>query len=287
MIMLPRILLFLGGLVLVGALAIAWGARRWRTESEALFGRLAATQTAAPPGRVDFTALIDLPAPVQRYLRQVLEDGAPLITSVQLSHVGTFNAKEDGEAWKPFTSTQRVVLRPRGFVWNARIRMAPGVSARVHDAYVEGEGILRASMAGLADVMHLRDRAELARGELMRFIAESPWYPTALLPGQGMAWEAVDDRTARGTVTDGAQSVTLTFGFGDDGLLATVTATDRGRMIGERTVPMAWGGKFSNYQRRAGVLIPMDGEVAWYPPEGGSLPYWRARLTEVSYTFGP
>lgn len=283
--LLPRILLVLGALAVLVALVIVWGARRWRLESETLFGQLAATEGAAPLGRVDFAELASLPTPVERYLRLVLEDGAPMIASVRLAHEGTFNSKEDGEDWKPFTSTQRVVMRPRGFVWNADIRMAPGVSARVHDAYVGGEGILRASMAGLKDVMHLRDREGLARGELMRFVAESPWYPTALLPSQGVRWEAVDDRTARATITDGTQSVMLTFGFGEDGLVATVSAADRDRMVGARTIAMAWGGRFGDYQRRDGQLIPTDGEVAWYPPEGGALTYWRARITAVSYTF--
>lgn len=287
MALLPRILLVLGVLAVLAAFVIAWGARRWRTESDALLGQLAGTEASTPGGQVDFAELEGLPAPVQRYLRRVLEDGAPLIASAQFTHDGTFNAKEGGEAWKPFTSEQRVVLRPRGFVWNAAIRMAPGLRARVHDAYVGGEGILRASVAGVVDVMHLRDRGELARGELMRFLAESPWYPTALLPSQGVRWEAVDDRTARATITDGSHSITLTFGFGEDDLIATVSAPNRGRMIGERTVPMAWGGHFWDYQRRAGALIPAQGEVAWYPPEGGALPYWRGRLVQAAYTFAP
>lgn len=282
---LPRLLLGLGALVVLAALATAWGARRWRITTGALLDQLAATPGSTESGRVDFRELIGLPAPVERYLRLVLEDGAPLIRTVHLAHEGTFNAKEEGEAWKSFTSEQRVVLQPRGFLWNATIRMAPGVPARVHDAYVDGEGILHASVAGLVDVMHLRDRGELARGELMRFMAESPWYPTALLPSAGVRWEAVDNSTARATITEGAHAVTLTFGFGVDGLIATVTAPDRGRMVGQRAVPMAWGGRFSDYQRVAGQLIPMSGEVAWFPPDGGEQPYWRAHITTVSYTY--
>lgn len=38
---------------------------------------------------------------------------------------------------------------------------------------------------------------EVAQGELMRFFAEAAWYPTALLPSQGVRWQAVDDTSAR------------------------------------------------------------------------------------------
>lgn len=60
--------------------------------------------------------------------------------------------------------------------------MLPGLPARVHDAYVAGEGILHASLLGLFTVADLRGTDYIAEGELMRFFAEAAWYPTALLP---------------------------------------------------------------------------------------------------------
>jgi hypothetical protein len=44
----------------------------------------------------------------------------------------------------------------------------------------------------------MRGTGEIAEGQLMGFFAEAAWYPTALLPGQGVRWEAVDDSSARG-----------------------------------------------------------------------------------------
>src|SRR6187549_2880476 len=40
---------------------------------------------------------------------------------------------------------------------------------------------------------------ELALGELQRFLAEAPWMPTLLLPGQNVGWEEIDDASARAT----------------------------------------------------------------------------------------
>jgi hypothetical protein len=42
-----------------------------------------------------------------------------------------------------------VVTQRPGFDWDARIAMMPGVTACVHDAYVAGEGLLRATLFGL------------------------------------------------------------------------------------------------------------------------------------------
>ena len=76
--------------------------------------------------------------------------------------------------------------------------MLPGLPARVHDAYIAGEGILHASLFGLVSVANLRGTPEMAHGELLRFFAEAAWYPTALLPSQGVQWEAVDDTLRHG-----------------------------------------------------------------------------------------
>jgi hypothetical protein len=136
-------------------------------------------------------------------------------------------------------------------VWDARISMGPGVAVHVHDAYVDGEGILEPAILGLYSLMQLRDRGgEVARGELMRFFAEAAWYPTALLPSQGVRWEPIDDTHARGTLVDGPLTLPMTFGFGADGLLASMRVEDRGRTVDGTVVPTPWEGRMSNYQRR-------------------------------------
>ena len=162
--------------------------------------------------------------------------------------------------------------------------MWPGVPVRVRDAYVAGEGILRAAVFGLFPVANLRDSGELAKGELMRFLAEAAWYPTALLPSQGVRWEAVDEHSARATLTDGAVTVSLLFRFNVDNLIASVRAEARGRMVGANITSMPWEGQFWNYGVRDGMRVPLEGEVAWIHPEGAK-PYWRGRITRLDYEF--
>src|SRR6202008_2673629 len=106
-------------------------------------------------------------------------------------------------------SDQRVITQCPGFDWNARIVVAPGFTVYVHDAYVGREGILDAKLLGLVTLAESRGTPEIARAELMRFLAEAAWYPTALLPSQGVQWEAVDDCSARASLVDGAHRVTM------------------------------------------------------------------------------
>jgi hypothetical protein len=272
----------LAGAVIVAVALRALGQRRWSSKTRALLDKLEACRSAAVAERFDPRELHGLPEPVARHLRQVLPEGTLIIRAVDVVHRGTFNISQTGAHWKPFTSRQRVVTRRPGFVWDGRVSIAPGLDVRVHDAYVDGEGILEPAILGLFTLLKLRDRGEVARGELMRFMAEAAWYPTALLPSQGMQWEPIDATSARATLEDGGIRLCMTFHFGTNGLLDTIRVEDRGRAVGDQVIPTPWEGRMSNYQRRHGLLIPVDGEVAWLTPEG-RLPYWRGTITELGY----
>jgi Family of unknown function (DUF6920) len=268
------------------AAAVTYGAFLWESGTRELRARLESARVPMEPRVVDFREFDGLPAPVQRFFRSVLKDGQPMVAGVTVRHGGTFNLGETTDRWKRFTSHQRVVTRRPGFDWDARIAMMPGLQVRVHDAYVSGEGILHATLFGLFSLVNLRGTGDVAEGELMRFFAEAAWYPTALLPSQGVRWEPVDDRSARGTLTMGTITLTMLFTFGQQGLLDTVRAEARGRMVGGTVVPTPWEGRFWNYDDRAGMRVPLDSEVAWLLPDGAK-PYWRGRITELVYEFAP
>lgn len=279
-------------LVVVGVTVVAglsWvGATRWAEATLALHRQLDTAQASPAVDRHFSRRDLDgLPAPVQRYLRAALTDGQRLVSAVSMAQTGTFDTSEQAPQWKPFHATERVVVDRPGFVWDAAITVLPGVEVRVHDAYVAGEGRLHPALFGLFSLADQRDSGgELAQGELMRFLAEAPWYPTVLLPGPNLRWEPVDDRSARATLRDGPTTVALTFTFGEDDLVASVRAEARGRMVDGRSVPTVWEGRWWDYVQRDGMRVPLAGEVAWRLPEG-LRPYWRGRVTRLDYTFSP
>jgi hypothetical protein len=220
--------------VMAGA-AAGYGAWRWKVDTRALRARLEVARLAPTPSRYNALELDGLPTPVKRFFRAALKDGQPIVTAASVTHVGSMNMSATAEQWKPFTSSQRVITRRPGFDWDARIRMLPFVPVHVHDAYIAGQGLLRAAVFGLVPVVNIAGTPGIARGELLRFFAEMAWYPTALLPSQGVRWEAVDDSSALATLTDGGVAVTLLFRFGVDGLIDTVRAEARDRVVDGKT----------------------------------------------------
>lgn len=278
------------GLVAMAGLALVWsglalyGNWRWQQRTAAILSDLAAARLPLASATYDPSLLDGLPPPVQRFFRAALTPGQPLVSGVTLVHSGTFNMGEETDNWKPFASRQEVETARPGFVWDASIRMVPGIPVRVHDAYVAGEGVLIPALFGLVKLTELRGTGDIAEGELMRYLAESAWYPTSLLPGQGVTWTAIDGTSAMATLIDGAVTVRLTFRFGPDDLIASIRAEARGRIVAGSVIQTPWEGRWTDYHRQNGMMVPMTGEVAWMMPEGPK-PYWRGRITDLAYRF--
>ncbi|MEO9148871.1 MAG: DUF6544 family protein, partial [Burkholderiaceae bacterium] len=195
-------------------------------------------------------------------------------------------SSSDSDNWKPFSSTQRAVTHRPGLLWNGRVSMLPGLIAQVHDSYIAGVGMLHAAILGLFTVAEVQGGGEIARGELMRYFAEMPWYPTALLPSQGVRWEAVDERSANATLVDGTITLTLLFRFDESDLITSVHADARGAGLGKDMVMLPWDCSVSDYQLRDGMMVPTHGEAAWVRPEGRK-PYFIGRLASLVYEWSP
>ena len=276
-----------GLLVAAAAGLSAFGRSRWAGATQQQLALLDAARLPALAGRYDAREIDGLPAPVQRYFRAVLKDGQPYIAAATFGLAGKINmSATGGEQWKPFTSTQWAVVHRPGFLWNGRVAMFPGMAANVHDSCIAGTGTLHAALLGLFTVAEVQGGGEMARGELMRYFAEMAWYPTALLPSQGVRWAAVDDRSANATLVDGPISLTLLFRFDDAGLITSVHAEARGSGVGKDMVMLPWECSVSNYQLRDGMMVPTRGEAAWLRSQGRQS-YFVGDLTSLDYEFTP
>jgi len=269
--------------VVLGAVVAAVAAvRSLRTDAETDRARLLDAAAARTERTFDPDDVADLPAPVRRYFETVLDEGQPHSRTVRLEQRGQFRVGDANSAWKPLEATQRVTVDPPGFVWDATVRLAPFVPVRVVDAYVEGEGSLRARLLSVLTVADADPSPELDAGELQRYLAEAVWYPTALLPGAGVRWDSIDERSARATLEHEDTTVSLVFQFDDENLVERVVADDRPRAVDDGFEPTRWTGRFWDYRERNGVLVPTVAEVEWNLPEG-DLPYWRATISDFEH----
>ncbi len=281
------------GLVLVLALlavgatvGVAWirrAERRWNEATAALVKRLVDAAGERAPATTHTDAALDtLPALVARYLRSVLPARAPLVRHVRVAWRGEFNLGKPGaDRWVPFTATQDFVPAAPGFVWAARMRMAPGLAVFVRDGFVAGEGRMQGAVLGIVTVVDAKPTAALATAALTRYLGETLWFPSALLPGQGVSWEAIDAERARATLVAGDVCATLEFRFDASGRVASVFTPERLFDDGKNPpILRPWQARIDGYVQHAGTWVPRDAVAEWLLPTG-PFAYWRGTATSI------
>lgn len=252
-------------LALLAARAAA--ARRLRRDARQLF----AAADNGPAQVYHEAQLAGLPAPVQRYFSHVLPDGQPYLRGLRLRHGGQFKTdlKKD---WVPIEGEQYITADPPGFLWQGTTRW---FTAR--DEYVAGHGGLTVRLLGAVPIVHGHG-PHYDQGELLRWLSEAAWLPTALLPSQRIAWTAVDDQSARLTLTHAGQTVTCLVRFNEQNEIATCEAL---RYFSD-TELLPWEGHFSQYRRQQGMLVPCAGEASWVV-NGQRQPYAQFFVQELDY----
>lgn len=233
----------------------------------------ARAQGVAPP--VTEADMLGLPEPVRRWLRWSKVIGRPRPTSVRLKQEGHLCLGDKG--WFPYTADEYYTLDPPGFVWTARIEMAPGVQVLGQDRYIDGKGHLEMRALGVVPVA-ADSGAEIDEGDLLRYLNEIMWFPAGALSPY-IEWEPIDEYSARATMTWEGRHGSAVFVFDDMGRMTNMV-TERFDRDDGKVVP--WSTPINGYGEFDGVRLPIGGE-ARYTREEGTHSYIRLRVTAVEY----
>lgn len=277
-VLLTGLALLLAGLVT----AVVLQRRRLHRTRRALVDGLLSAADTPDPAALHTDEVDALPPPIRRYLTHVLPSSLPCIRAVRMRQRGTFRSATAEAPWSPFTATQHVTLQPPGFVWDAAIALMPGISVRVLDAYHDGHGCLQARLGGVVPVADAAPSPALDEGELVRYLAEAPLYPLALLPGLGVTWTALGNRSARATLRHRGTTASIVFHVNAHDEVERVTGTRPFRRDDGTYEVRPWRGAWRNYEVRRGLRVPVDGQVAWVGPDG-AVPYWRGHVESIDY----
>jgi hypothetical protein len=219
-----------------------------------------------------------LPVVVEKYFHLVLNQEKNRIQYVHLTQEGQFRLKE----WHRFKAAQTFSLHPPGFEWNATIRLAPFIHAKVRDSLEKGLASMRARLFGLLPLVNTSSSQELLIAAMQRYLAESAWFPTALLSGEQIKWKELDGNHAIATLKDSGVEASLQFQFNDIGEITRIFTPERPRFINGKITLTPWAGYFSHYEERNGFRIPMEARVEWILPEG-AFPYFIGRVTAIQH----
>lgn len=215
--------------------------------------------------------LAHLPEPVQNYFKHVLKEGLPYISYVRLKHSGKFKTSLDGR-WLDIMGEEYFTTVHPGLVWKGRTKWFTAF-----DIFVSGKGKLNVYFLSIFRIVNGHG-LKYSQAELLRWLGESVWFPTNLLPTEFLQWSAIDSHSAKLTYTSNKFIVYYIVSFNDIG---EITQLETKRYMGDKNLE-TWIGKVSDYKSFHGVLIPTKIEAIWRMPDR-DFPYAQFQITELEY----
>jgi hypothetical protein len=222
--------------------------------------------------------LTGLPAPVRRYLTWTGIVGKPLVHTVYLRQHGRIRLGK-GQVWLPLNAEEYYAVQPPGFVWDARLHLGPLPVGRGRDMYANGRGSMLIKAASLVTVADASGEA-MDQGSMLRYLNEMMWFPTALL-GDNVSFQAIDDNSARVTLTDHGRTATATMSFDAEGRLIEFVAK-RSAMAGSGSRLATWSVPITEYGEIEGLRLPVRVKAVWRLTDG-DLDYIDVRITQLQY----
>lgn len=183
------------------------------------------------------------------------------------------------QPWIPLSVEQWYTTMSAGFIWDGILHLGPLPLARGRDRYAADKGAMLVKAGSLFTVVNATGE-EIDQSAMMRYLSEMIWFPSAFLQ-DNITFEAVDDTSARATLTDHGKSVTGTLYVDQEGRLTNFVSR-RYRMVGDRNELCAWSTPVTKSGDLAGLRLPVRGRAVWNLPDG-DLEYIDVAITQLEY----
>ncbi|MCX6649671.1 MAG: hypothetical protein NTV61_09855 [Candidatus Bathyarchaeota archaeon] len=271
------ILAVLGIILLIGVTIIGLGSLKFRNDFNAI--ALEAISHNTPDKKIVTEAdLVDLPEPVQRYLRYTGVIGKETINTVRLKQTGVLRQTPE-DTWKNIEAIEYFSVNPPEFVWMGQMAVGPLNIISARDSYLDEHGHMRIQMLGIHTIGDVQGE-EMDYSSLVRYLNEMMWFPTAFL-NDNISWEAVDGNSAKVTITEGNTSASAVLYFDEKGALTNFVG-ERYREVNGVFVKDTWETPMTGYGEFNGLKLPVKGVAVW-KMSSGDFSYFEMEITSLEY----
>ena len=219
-----------------------------------------------------------LPKNVQKWLQYSGVIGKKRIAAVRLKQKAEMRLAED-KAWMPVQAEQYFTSQEPSFIWKANIKAAPFIHISGRDKYENGKGNMLIKVLSLFTVADSKGK-EIDQGTLLRYLAETIWFPSAAL-NEYLTWEEIDEQNAKATMTYGDITASGVFTFNSEGEVVKFEAERYGVFDGEIRLE-TWSIPVRDYKQFEGIKIPTKGNVTW-KLDTGDFNWFNFEVTEIEY----
>ncbi|MCA9558694.1 MAG: hypothetical protein KC583_09030, partial [Myxococcales bacterium] len=179
-------------------------------------------------------------------------------------------------AWLPFRAEQTFVAPTPGFVWVVEVRGPAGLPLRGVDRYLDGRGGMRIEVAGLFPIVDAAGPT-IDQGTLVRFLAETIWFPSAALEPY-LRWEAVDDHAVRARVAYGGVEAAGVFHVDDAGDPVRFEAR---RYRDDVLTDWIVENDPASFATLDGVRVPTRSTITWRDADGRAWTWLRLEVQRI------
>lgn len=226
--------------------------------------------------------LLNLPRPVERYLRYALKEGQKNIRYAILTQQASFRHRPDGK-WITIRSTEYISGMEPGFVWDAVLRHNAAWWRTAKLSYMHGIGYGHIKLLGALTLQEYEGH-ETDVSMLFRFLSELVWLPTGLIPTKTLRWEAIDDDSALAIISDGGRRVEATFHVNAAGEVDRIQTKHKFRDYKSGFEQQPFTLECRAYRDVEGVMIPTRVDFIWNL-ESGDFRYGQFEIVDVKYFY--
>lgn len=209
---------------------------------------------------------------------------------VEKKMIGRLHLKQTGEMkttsagnWMPVEAEQYFSVENPGFLWIADIRVAPWIHLAGKDKYQDGKGHMFIQLFSLIPLADAKGK-EIDQGNLLRYLAETVWFPSAALSGY-IRWQGITATSARATMTYGGITASGVFEFNPAGDVRSFEAQRYyDRKEGATLETWLITVDPDSYREFEGIRIPRKSTVTW-KLKTGDFTWLRLEITDVKYNF--
>ena len=257
--------------------------RQVSQEIEQMFSQ----QTSKDHEVISKERISELPAVVQKWL---LHANIPANISgnedthtVRLKQKALIKLKPEQSRWIEASAEQYFTLDKPAFIWKVDMQMMPFLGVVGRDRFLSGQGEMLIKILSLVPVVNSRGNEKINSGTLQRYLGEIVWFPSAALHPY-ITWEAIDDLSAKATMTYRGTTGSGVFYFSPEGDFIEYRA-QRFMGSGADAALKEWVITVTESDVVKGVTIPTKMEATW-KLESGDWTWLKLEITDIEKNLG-
>jgi hypothetical protein len=221
-----------------------------------------------------------LPIPVKKWLEYSGSLNRPIPAYATFKQSMRMKTKPEQSKWYSATAEQLTTVKPPAFNWNVKVDILPFVEMTGRDKFVEGKGEMLIKLNSFFTVVDAAGE-KIDEGALQRYLGEIVWVPAfALSPF--IEWEAINDHSAKGTLSYKGTTGSGIFYFNNDGNFSKFVAM-RFKGNEPNTKRYEWIMRAKDYNTFDGIRIPTELEATWILDNKEEWTWLEMKLEEVKY----